>query len=88
MSARAHERTPFSHLGNNWTDCTENWCVVGGPLSYAFTKDGGYLLDRTRNCAHIVAHLSVLLVHHPNGALLLVLIYRLANGTYLGLPLR
>ena len=49
--ARAHPSFPY--LGNGWKDCAENWCVIRGALDIHFTKDGGYLLERTCKCTHI-----------------------------------
>ena len=49
IHARAHVRAPFPYLGNSWkwTDYSETWCVVRGPLAMHFTQDGGFLHERT-----------------------------------------
>ena len=48
-----HVRTPFPCLGNSWTDCADNWCVVRGLLAMHFTQNWSYLLERACDCAHI-----------------------------------
>ena len=49
--ARAHVRTPFSYLGNGWTDCVEIWYVVGDPLAKRFTEVNGGVQMHVRTCA-------------------------------------
>ena len=50
---QVHVRTPFQYLGNDFVDCAEIWCVAMRPLAMRFTKDGGYLLERTCNYTHM-----------------------------------
>ena len=64
--AHVRMRNPFLYLGNGWTDCAETWGVVRGPLAMRFTKDEGYLHERTCNCTHIEAHLFAPARSSPN----------------------
>ena len=49
-SARAHVRTPFRYLGNDWTHCAEIWYVVRDQLAWQFTQAQGRVHLHVRTC--------------------------------------
>ena len=50
IAARPHVHTPFSYLGDGWTDCAELWYIVRDQLAWRFTqtKGGMHLYVRMR----------------------------------------
>ena len=50
-----HVRTPFPHLGNDWTDCAEIWYVARDQLARQFTQ--------TKNGVHLHVRTCVSLFH-------------------------
>ena len=68
--SRAH---PFSvSRGNGWTDCAETLCMASKPLAMCFSKDGGYLQERTCNGLTFKYIHPLSLVHRPKGVLLVL----------------
>ena len=50
-----HVCIPSPYLGNGWTDCTEIWCVVRGPMAMRFTQDGRFCTSASVTIIHLSA---------------------------------
>ena len=73
--ARVHVRILFLYLGNSWTDCAENCCVVRDHQFYILHRmEDSFLSARVTVQLQTFKHVyHISLVHRPKGALLVCL---------------